>query len=444
MIAVETNRYAQQKKCPSWVDVSSDGIWSFLGIIVLMGIHKLPRISDYWSRDTMLGLNAVRNTMSRARFWSIWSNLHIVDNEMTPARSGPSRKIQPVLDCLSETFLKCYSPGQELAIDEVMVKYKGHAKGKVHMPRKPIKSGYKIWCCSCSCCGYLCTFQVYDGRPVDPETGKEKAEKGMVVRVVSDLMTPFWGINHVLFCDNYFTSAPLVEELAKHDVYLVGSIQQTASGFPDSLKGIVPPVGRYVSTSVCGITYFVFHDRSVVRFITNAFPETMKYKVFRHHPDGVLREQDVPPLLPAYNKSMCGVDVTAQCIKTYGYDRKCKRSWIRLFYACFDLAINNAYVLHRHNCRIFNVKPVEQLHFRLELARLLLKAGAQPDPSLQYCAQEPTVCSLVKVEDVGLKRGKCHQCMKAKRGPIHHTTFACAACRVRLCKLGCFAEFHCC
>ena len=97
----------------------------------------------------------------------------------------------------------------------------------------------------------------------------------------------------------------------------------------------------------------------------------------------------LPPLLPAY---MCGVDVTGQRIKTCGYDRKCKRSWIKLFYA---LAINNAYVLHRYNCRISNVKHVEQLHFRLETARLLLKAGAQPDSSLQYCAQEPTVCSLV-------------------------------------------------
>ena len=41
-----------------------------------------------------------------------------------------------------------------------MVKYKGHVKGKVHMPKKPIKTGFKIWSCSCSCCGYLCTFQL--------------------------------------------------------------------------------------------------------------------------------------------------------------------------------------------------------------------------------------------------------------------------------------------
>ena len=63
--------------------------------------------------------------------------------------------------------------------------------------------------------------------------------------------------------------------------------------------GIVPPVGRYIITSVCRNNYFVFHDRIAV---TNVFPDTMKYKVFRLHPDGVLRAQDVPRLLPAYHQ----------------------------------------------------------------------------------------------------------------------------------------------
>ena len=58
-----------------------------------------------------------------------------------------------------------YCPGQELSIDEAMIKYKGHARGKVRMHNKPVKMGFKVWCCCCSCCGYLCTFQAYEGRP---------------------------------------------------------------------------------------------------------------------------------------------------------------------------------------------------------------------------------------------------------------------------------------
>ena len=93
-------------------------------------------------------------------------------------------------DVVERMFFLNYCPGQELSIDEAMIKYKGHARGKVRMPNKLVKIGFKVWCCCCSCCGYLCTFQVYEGRPVDPASGKSIAEKGMVSRVVNDLTRP--------------------------------------------------------------------------------------------------------------------------------------------------------------------------------------------------------------------------------------------------------------
>ena len=77
-----------------------------------------------------------------SRFWAIWSNLHVVDNDTIPASGGPSRNIKPVVDILSRTFLKHYCPGQELSVDECMGKYKGYCRGKVRMPNKPvIRSG---------------------------------------------------------------------------------------------------------------------------------------------------------------------------------------------------------------------------------------------------------------------------------------------------------------
>ena len=50
--------------------------------------------------------------MSVTRFWAVWSNLHVVDNESIVASSGLSRKIQHVVDTLSSTFINCYSPGK--------------------------------------------------------------------------------------------------------------------------------------------------------------------------------------------------------------------------------------------------------------------------------------------------------------------------------------------
>ena len=56
-------------------------------------------------------------------------------------------------------------------------------RGKCICQKKHIKVGFKIWCCSCTCCGYACIFQVYDGKPYDPVT-----EKGLVNR---DRVAPF-------------------------------------------------------------------------------------------------------------------------------------------------------------------------------------------------------------------------------------------------------------
>ena len=78
-----------------WRDVSTAEIWTFLGIVILMGIKRLPRISNYWSRDSFIGVPGMNQYMSVTRFWAVWSNLHIVDNESIVASSGLSRKIQP-------------------------------------------------------------------------------------------------------------------------------------------------------------------------------------------------------------------------------------------------------------------------------------------------------------------------------------------------------------
>ena len=109
-----------------------------------------------------------------------------------------------------------------------------------------------------------------------------------------------------------------VDMLAKDKIFLVGTIQKTATGFPDSLKTVMPPKGSYVSESI-----------KVVCFVTYVFPETMDSKVVRLQSEGVLRGQSVPPPLPAYNKYMGAVDLIDQFVKACGFDRKSKRCWLR-------------------------------------------------------------------------------------------------------------------
>ena len=74
-------------------------------------------------------------------------------------------------------------------------------------------------------------------------------------------------------------------------------------------------------------------------FVSNVLPEAMETEVVRVQLDRTLKFQSIPPLLLAYNKYMGGVDRLSQVRKTYGFDRKSKRYWIRPF-QFFNYAIS--------------------------------------------------------------------------------------------------------
>ena len=46
------------------------------------------------------------------------------------------------------------------------------------------------------------------------------------MRVVKDLVHPFVGLNHVIYCDNFYSSGPLVDLLAKDSIFLTGTIKK--------------------------------------------------------------------------------------------------------------------------------------------------------------------------------------------------------------------------
>ena len=136
LIAQETNRYVMVDcKLKNWSDVTTEELWAFLGIIVIKGIHRLPEIDNYWSSDWFLGVEPVQKCMSRNRFWSIWSNIHLVDNSSVEKTHGQSFRLKPLIDVLTHTFQEHYSPGQELSLDQSMVKYKGRGRGKEKCPK---------------------------------------------------------------------------------------------------------------------------------------------------------------------------------------------------------------------------------------------------------------------------------------------------------------------
>ena len=141
------------------------------------------------------------------------------------------------------------------------------------------------------------------------------------------------------------------------------------------MKGLKLSKGDYASERLGDTCYYVFEDRKRVCFVSNVFPERMDSDVVRVQLDGSLQLQAIPPMLPAYNKYMGGVDHLSQVRKCYGFDTKSRRYWVRAFFQLFYYAINNAYLLYKHNCRLHDMTPRDLLDFRSDLMKLLICPG---------------------------------------------------------------------
>ena len=81
-LAEQTNLYALQKGTAAWVDTSEEEMRSFLGIGLAMGLVRLQSLKDYWSTNPLVATPGIVKGISRNRFRSILSHLHIDNSQM--------------------------------------------------------------------------------------------------------------------------------------------------------------------------------------------------------------------------------------------------------------------------------------------------------------------------------------------------------------------------
>ena len=82
LLKTESERYAEQNG--RMFQTTLEELCAFLGINILIGIHKLPKMRDYWSIDEGLG-----KTMTKDWLLEILQNLHFEDNlqKLSPKES---------------------------------------------------------------------------------------------------------------------------------------------------------------------------------------------------------------------------------------------------------------------------------------------------------------------------------------------------------------------
>ncbi|CAK1595465.1 unnamed protein product [Parnassius mnemosyne] len=339
-IAIETNRYAAQtitnlnskkqikpgSRLLSWTDTNQDEMKRFFGLILFMGIVRLPKLADYWSTDQMICQTFPRKIMPRNRFEILLRMVHFCNNNNQ--RCGDRLfKIRDLIDALNLNFKAHYYPQENLCIDESLVPFRGRIMFRQYIKLKRHKYGIKVFKL-CTNSGYINKIQIYAGKRCETENTTP-------TNVVMSLMEGYLQKGHTLYTDNWYTSVNLGRKLLENETHLVGTLRKNRKYLPkDVINGKIRKGEFRAKENEDGITCMKWKDKRDVYLLStkHSIGFTRTYK----------RDKEIikPKIVKDYNSAKSAVDLSDQMI-AYSTPLRKTVKWYRKL--AVELLLNTAY-----------------------------------------------------------------------------------------------------
>lgn len=472
----KTNQTAVLKTGKS-LDLTVKECHIYFGISLVMATINYPSIRMYW--ETQYRVALIANAMTRNRFLMLRNSMKLVfDPDVTADAKSKDKlwKVRPLIEKV-QTGCRSQLKEQRLSIDEMIIPFTGHCGIRIYCPGKPNPVGIKAFVLA-NPNGMICDFNVYEGSTTYPQL--EAADLGLGEKAVVSL-TETLVPGHILYCDRFFTSQKLVEELDKRGLGCTGTLMKNR--IPKEVRGLLlsdkdmKKKGRGESQVVTRrdkkMAVTKWYDNKPVLMLSSVeakddedtcqrwCKKEKKYITIKR-----------PRSIRQYNKNMGGVDLAdrllAVCPNRYRTNK-----WTQRFIAhMIDLSASNSWLLYKKDRKSKGIRKIDQLRkFKLGLGESLIYSNqieteAESDmenvsaindatesgdevslipqkrrktvpvpvpPKIQRTAQAKHLPILSDVQ------GRCRACHKNK------TYFQCSSCGVRLCltrKSNCYVKFH--
>ncbi|CAG5116967.1 unnamed protein product, partial [Candidula unifasciata] len=357
-----TNTYATLKKTQnnsarkhsvfaSWNNLGIYELYKFSAVQMAMGICKRPSIQDYFSTRNVFSTSFYSQTFSWNRFLSIFqAMLHVGE----PDADG-KLKIEPFINKLLEKFQLAFTAYQEIAIDEMIVGFKGRWQYKQYNATKPSKYHIKSFGLVDSKTSYVVNLLTYYGSTTSYNPTNEN-ESSHSIQVFDTLLRPLGTAYHI-FADRYYTTRVLVDHLLKQKQYYTGTVQRGRVGFPQWNDKLQHMASEYFSNSTRSMLAVSWKDKKA--------------------------KKTCPSVIDTYNNKMNGCDVADQRLGYYGlHTRKTKQWWKKLFQWIMEICYINAYVLYKETRPRTTKIPLKDFKLKL-IDELLIAAADTPVQRLQ-------------------------------------------------------------
>lgn len=413
----------------SWKNIDICELKKFIGLSLLMGIHKLPTIRLYWSQSEIDYHPIYGQTLSRNRYETILRCLCFYD-PFTTDKSDRLHKINNVLGPIISNIQTKYYPKECLSLDESMLLWRGRLSFRQYIPSKAHKYGIKFFEL-CTDDGFILDLIIYKGK------GTVTDSRGVTFGIVDKLMKNYLGKGHTLYMDNYYNSVQLAEYLYKNKTHVVGTLRKNRKENP-SITSAKLKKGEAVHAQKNNVHVTKWVDKREVCMIS-----TKHNLGFENVIDKFGRQKFKPTVIVDYNNHMSGIDRADQMMSYYPMPRKCMRWYIKVFFHLVDICLWNSNYLYN-----LQVSKTSHLEFRRQIISSLLGVPLNKRPSCSPKSltinetQSKPVHNIKKVQ----KRKRCRVCHANKKRST--TLFICDTCKdekentIGLCADPCFKIFH--
>ena len=115
--------------------------------------------------------------------------------------------------------------------------------------------------------------------------------------------------NYQVFCNNFFSTAGLFEELLQQNIYTCGTAQIDRHGFPETLKKVaITERGQHKSCQRGNLVATVWKDKKDAKMLSTMCDPCTTQTVERKQKDASKITIPCPEAVVVYNKYMGGVD----------------------------------------------------------------------------------------------------------------------------------------